>query len=614
MSSRAGKSLGWVLMAAALLAPAATARAAEKTPIQPLGITQWGGDLLLRGNLQSRTEQTRGGQPDTESEKFFEETLSLRGAGYIYHPNLLEWFGDIRAGLVQESITTNNQTSSGPGQVKGYNISGLFLREKPVSAMLFSSNMQEFINRDFASSTNLKNTRDGGQIMLKGDVPMTLMFEKVTVDELSNLRSDFRKTQHTRLTASQQHFKDLNLDFTYDHEDTDETTVFTPLQGGQSTTDYVRYKRDEANLNSLLKFGDPDHMSQLGLNGHTLQRLGTYPDRIRSGDFLLDLAHTKSFSTFYRGMYDQDQTESDLDREANGEMGFRQKVYDSLDITGRVNGMKHSFEGGQRDAIGKFLDLGYRKETPIGQYTSNVTVGEQDSREVTLNGQENIRGENVTMAGLLVFVPLQRPGIITGSIVVQNLARTITYVLGVDYNLQTIGQVTSIEPLVAGGIGPAQTVLVDYAVIAAKNAEWTTDFSTWNNRLQLANNIPFAIYYNFNRQADHLTRGEDPGNLDINTDRLAGIQFDKWGLTVTGEHETRDQDLSPSTTADRIRALYIMRLARDVDLSVGGGDEHLLYRNAAQFNIQPGRDKLDTLQGYARMTVRLQRNTLLHVD
>lgn len=601
-------------MAAALLAPAAAVRAKDKTPIQPLGITQFGGDLLLRGNLRNRTQKSPDARQDTESEKFFEETLSFKGAGYLYHPNLLEWFADIRGGLVQESITVNNQTSAGPGQIRGHNISGLFLREKPVSAMLFTSDMRQIINRDFASSTDLRNTRDGGQIMLKGDVPMTLMFEKVTVDELSSLRKDQRTTQHTRFTATQQRFRNWQIDFTYDHEETDETILFTPLQGGPSTTDLVSYKRDEADLTSLLKFGEADHLSQLGLHGRTLQRIGSFPERSRSGDFDLNLAHTKSFSTFYRGLYDQDQTGSEMNREVNGEAGFLQKVYDSLDITGRLNGMKHTFEGGTRDSIGRFLDLAYRKETPIGRYTSDATVGTQDSREMTKSERESIRGESITMGGFAAFVPLKRSGVIAGSVMVQNLTRTITYVAGTDYSLRTIGQTTEIEPLIGGGIAPAQTVLVDYAVVAAENAEWTTDFSTWNNRLQLAHNIPFAIYHNFNRRADHLTIGSDPGNLDIETDRLAGIQFDKWGLTITGEHQTRDQKLSPPTTADRVRAVYAMHLARDVDLNVGGTNEHLVYRNAAQFDLEPGRDKLDSRAGFARMTVRLQRSALLHVD
>jgi len=603
-------------MAAALAAPAAGARAAGRTPIQPLGITQFGGDLLINGNMQTQSQTAPDKTVTTESERFFEETLSVNSTGYVYHPNLLEWFGDVRVGLVQQSITVNNQTNAGLGQIKGYNISGLFLREKPVSLMLFSSDMRSFINRDFASSTDLKSTRNGGQIMLKGDVPMTLMFEKVTMDENSGLRTDQRTTRHIKYTASQQRFKDAQIEFKFDHEETDETVTFRPSQGGQQTTDHLPYVRDEADLMSLIKFGAAEHPSTLGLHGRTLQRLGTFPERIRSGDLNLDLAHTKTFSTFYRALYSETQTDVDQERNADGSVGFNQKVYDSLDIGGHVDGQKYQFSDGTRTQKAAFLTLDYRKKTPIGRYSSSLLLGERDTSEQTKNGEESIRGEWVLMNGFLNFVPLSRPNIVLGSIKVWNTTRTIEYRqgLGNDYELQTIGTITQIEPLPGGGIGPAQTVLVDYAVVAPENAKWTTDFSTWNNRLQLPEVIPIAIYYNFNRQADHLTSGKDPGILDIETGRLAGIQFDKWGLTITGEHETRDQKLSPPTTADRVRALYVMRLARDVDLSVGGTDERLVYRQARQFNLEPGRDRLNTLQGYARMTFRLQRSLLLHVD
>jgi hypothetical protein len=602
------------MVVAALLVPAAPARAKERTPIQPLGITQLGGDLLISGNMQTQSQTAPDKTVTTESEQFFDETLSINSAGYIYHPNLLEWFGGIRGGLVQQSITVNNQTTVGPGQIKGYNISGLFLREKPVSVMLFSSDMRSFINRDFASSTDLKSTRNGGQIMLKGDVPMTLMFEKVTMDENSGLRTDLRTTRHIKYTASQQRFKDAQIDFFYDHEETDEAVTFRPSQGGQQITDRLPYVRDEANLMSLTKFGPAEHQSTLGLHGRTMQRLDTFPERVRSGDLNLDLAHTKSFSTFYRASYSEDQTDADQERNVNGSVGFNQQVYDSLNITGRVDGQKYQFSDGMRTQKGEFLSLDYQKKTPIGRYSSSLMLGVQDTSEQTKNGEERIRGELVTMVGFLTFVPLSGRNIIPGSVVVQNEPRTITYVLGVDYNLQTIGQTTSIDPLPGGFIGPAQKILVDYTVTAAKLATWRTNFSTWNNRLQLPEGIPIAIYYNFNRQADHLTSGDDPGNLDIQTGRLGGAQFEQWGLTLTGEHETRDMKLSPPTTANRARVQYLAHIARDVDLSLGGTDEHLMYRNAQQFGMLPGRDRLYTLQGFARATFRLQRNLLFHMD
>ena len=606
-------------MAAALLAPAAAARAAQKTPIQPLGITQFGGDLLINGNMQTQSQTAADKKVTTESESFFDETLSIHSAGYIYHPNLLEWSSDIRGGLVQQSITVNGQTTVGPGQIKGYNISGLFLREKPVSVMLFSSDMRSFINRDFASSTDLRSTRNGGQVMLKGDVPMTLMFEKVTMDENSGLRTDQRTTRHTRFTASQQKFRDAQIEFFYDHEETDEIITFRPSQGGQQTTDRLPYKRDEADLMSLTKFGPAEYQSTLGLHGRTMQRLYTFPERIRSGDFNLNLAHTKNFSTFYRGSYSEDQTEANQERNADGSVGFSQKVYDSLNITGHVDGQKYQFSDGMRTQKGEFLSLDYQKKTPIGRYSSSLMLGVQDTSVQTKNGVQRIRGESVTFIGFLTFVPLNGRNIIPGSIRVwKDANRTTEYKAGPgnDYDLHPIGATTLIEPLPGSplGLGPFDTVLVDYSVTAAKLATWQTDFSTWDNRLQLPEGIPITLYYNFNRQADHLMRGDDPGNLDIQTGRLGGAQFEQWGLTLTGEHETRDMKLSPPTTANRARVQYMAHIARDVDLSLGGSNEHLMYRNAQQFGMQPGRDRLYTLQGFARATFRLHRNLLFHMD
>jgi hypothetical protein len=604
-------------MAATLLAPAAPARAAQKKmPIQPLGITQFGGDLLINGNMQTQSQTAADKKVTTESESFFDETLSINSAGYIYHPNLLEWFGGIRGGFVQQSITVNDQTTVGPGQVKGYNISGTFLREKPVSVMLFSSDTRSFINRDFASSTDLKSTRNGGQVMLKGDVPMTLMFEKVTMDENSGLRTDQRTTRHIKYTASQERFKDAQIEFFYDHEETDEIVTFRPSQGGQQTKDQLPYIRDEADLMSLIKFGPAEYSSTLGLHGRTMQRLDTFPEHMRSGDLNLNLAHTKNFSTFYRASYSEDQTEVDQERNANGSVGFSQQVYDSLTITGHVDGQKFQFPDGMRTQKGEFLSLDYQKKTPIGRYSSSLMLGVQDTSEQTKNGEEAIRGESVTFIGFLTFVPLSGRNIVPGSIRVWNTTRTIEYQagLGKDYDLQTIGATTSIEPLPGGLIGPAQKVLVDYIVTAAKSAAWRTDFSTWDNRLQLPEGIPITLYYNFNRQADHLTSGDDPGNLDIQTGRLGGAQFEQWGLTLTGEHETRDMKLSPPTTANRARVQYMAHIARDVDLSLGGSNEHLMYRNAQQFGMQPGRDRLYTLQGFARATFRLQRNLLFHME
>ena len=126
--------------------------------------------------------------------------------------------------------------------------------------------------------------------------------------------------------------------------------------------------------------------------------------------------------------------------------------------------------------------------------------------------------------------------------------------------------------------------------------------------------IPIAVYYNYRLRDDELRSGDDPGNLDKQRVHLAGAEFDHKGLNIVGEHEIRDQILFPPWTADRARARYMIRMTRDVDFTVGGMAEHLVYRNAQQFGLASGRDVLDTYNAYGRLGAKLQRNLLLRAD
>ncbi len=182
-----------------------------------------------------------------------------------------------------------------------------------------------------------------------------------------------------------------------------------------------------------------------------------------------------------------------------------------------------------------------------------------------------------------------------------------------DYILRVTGAVTEVARLAAGGISDGQVVLVDYTVMAAKNATWTTDTLNWSSRLQLEK-LPLALYYTFRSRNDTLRSGDNPGNLDRQQGQLVGVELSPGDLKIILEHEIRDQLLSPPWTADRVRATYLWRPTADVDVSVGAGAEHLKYRDAAAFALPPGRDFLDTLDAYGRATVKLRSDLLFRTE
>jgi hypothetical protein len=601
-----------LLLPATIGALPAVGRADDPTPVRTLALTETGADLFFQGSSKSVRETAADGTKTTETEQFLEEALDVRGKGYIYHPNLLEWYGSLRLGLTQEQLTINQQSERPNGKLLGYNISGLFLREKPISLSLFSSRSQQFIDRDFASRTDLQYGRSGIQVIKKGDYPMSLLLERVDVREDSGLRLDQRTTNLLEFRASDQSNPNRLLQLTYDHEATDETVTTRPQLGGTTTVDRLPFIRDELDLASTLYFGPSDLQNRFTAHARLLNRTGSYPETTEEFDASLELMHSDTLSTFYRILYLSDQTDIDINRTFNGEAGITKHIYESLDITGRLVTNDQQFQQGLEDTVGGFLEFAYRKKTPIGRLESSLLIGEEVTQEQSATGRFSIHGELLPLSGL-GYIPLSHTNVMAGSVVIMNQTRTITFIEGVDYLLRVTGAVTEIARLAAGGITDGQVLLVDYTVLAAKNATWTTDQLNWTTRLQLEK-VPVAFYYGFHLRNDNLQSGDNPGNLDKQQGHLVGVELSPGDLRVILEHEIRNQLLYPPWTADRVRASYLWRPTRDIDVSVGAGAEHLVYSRAGSFALEPGQSTLDTLNAYGRLTAKLRSDLLFHTE
>ncbi len=298
-----------LFLSAPIAAPTAVARAEDETPIRTLALTETGGDLYFQGSVKTIRETAADGTKTTESEQFFEETLDLSGKGYIYHPNLLEWSGSLQLGLIQELLAINQVNDRSKGNVLGYNLSALVLREQPVSFSLFSSRSQQFIDRDFASRTDLLYGQSGVQVFTKGDRPMSLLLEQVNVTEDSGLRLDQRTTKLLEFKAADQSNPDRLLQLTYDHEATDETVTTRPILGSPATVNQLPYVRDELNLSSALRFGPPDLQNRFDTHARLLDRTGAFPETTEELDADLELAHSDTLSSFYRAVYLSDRSE-----------------------------------------------------------------------------------------------------------------------------------------------------------------------------------------------------------------------------------------------------------------------------------------------------------------
>ena len=582
-------------------------------PVQALGIFDISGDITITGEQRDRESLYASSNSETrEEETYFTEQLDLNLDGYFYHPNMMEWDASFRVGLQQQRINIDDEVFSTDGRISGYNLSGFILREKPLTLRAFSSESRDFLDRDFAQRIEFQNKRQGAELLVKGPFPLSLLGERIELHETSDIRENDQKTKKLRFFISDERDRDWSTKFEYERELTDETSIFHPPG---STTSIVRDlpdKRDEVNVTNLWRFGETEEKSRLSGGVRAMDRRGFYNNKIFTAEQRMNVVHTDTFSTFYQALWSEDETDSDMNRTANGELGFTKRIYDSLDITGRTSRTSRMFGDGGEDITSVSLDMQYRKKTPVGRVTSSLLVGRDFREEESETGTRNIRDEAITLTGT-TFRRLSEPGVVAGSVVVTNLAGTVTYVLGLDYVLRTRGAYTEIARVLAGGILDGETVLVDYVITVSPFAELTTDHIRWSNRLDLED-LPLAFYFEYAVLDEDLQSGDDPGNLEQEITRLLGVELDCKGLTISVEREMRDQQLSAPFTEDRVRLRYRRRIGRGVDLSLGARVSRLEYHNGLDFGLQPGRDLQKARGADASLVVKLRRNTLLRLS
>ncbi|MDD4891308.1 MAG: hypothetical protein PHU85_15410 [Phycisphaerae bacterium] len=598
-----------ILAVGALQTAAVAQEGPAPAPVRPFAITSYSGELYVDGDMRRQSEKSGGATTISQQETMLEEGLRLQGQGYIYHPNLFDMFGMINLGEMQEETVVNGLNTPMRGHLRGYNLSGVFLKEKPISLRVFAMSNSSITSREFTTPVTTDRTDYGFEWFTKGRLPMRLLAERLTQHEVSDQRTDDRTTDHLRYNVADRRSNDHITEFTWDREKVAETESFP---GGSSLS--LPSTKDEFTLNTVQQFG-PAQPNRNRFNGQFrwLDRTGFFPEQGRTADLGLELNHTKTLATFYRLFFDKDQTDTTDNRTTTAEAGFRKKIYESLDITGRVAGTDQQFIDGFDKRFGGFLTLDYRKKTGIGLFTSVLNIGREQERESSGTGTRTIT-DTITLTGVTP-VQLSKPNIVAGSIVVTSLDRTITYVEGptADYELTTLGAFTRVaRVLPTTTIPDGGQVLVTYNIEVPKDATWMNEPLNWDNRLRIKN-TPFSVFYNFRELEQELIKGLDPGSLNPSRAQLFGADMDYKGFSAEIEHEIVDQLLSPPTRANRGRVGYNRRLDPNTDLSLGASVSRLVYQNPQAFGILPGRDFLNSEALFARLNMRLNQRTTLDI-
>ncbi len=530
----------------------------------------------------------------------------------------MEWQLGLRLGASQEQIKVDDDDFRTNTTLSGFNISALLLKEKLVSLRLFATSDDSIGERDFARNINIHNESVGFDFMLRGNFPAALRVEKLSSDETGDLRAINKESTHLNFTIADR--RDINklTTFTYDRLDQDEISLFTSTTGSSVLDQNFPILRDELNLSNSWKFptGESELNHQLVGGIHIVDQRGFYPNSVFGVDQRLDLAHSRTLTSYYTGSFDIDETETEKDRRIFMEVGLVKKFYDSLDITLRGTGFDRNSDSGEEIITGASLLSVYRKQTPIGNFSTSFFLGRDNEREGSETGQTQIRDEEATLAGMGFSDNLEHANIIAGTIVVNpkpSTGRFIPYVKDIDYEIRTFGSFTQIRRLPGSDIADPEDVLVNYTAEVSRDATFDTDSLIWNNRLQLKN-LPLTLYSDYSSRDEKLRSGTDPGNLDNERTSLLGAEVLYKDLTFTLEHETTDQELSPPTVSDRATISYSRLLRRNINLSLGMQAAKLQYQRAEQFGLLGDDSFLNTIGANVAIAAKLNPRTLVHFN
>jgi opacity protein-like surface antigen len=592
-------------------APAALAqRSDEPVAPKPFGWLDFGGAFYANGQWNSQ-QRTTGDNKIDEQQTLLREGVQVHTRGFAYHPNLLDWrlFADVAA--TQESLSNTGQTENTRGTLTSYDLSGILLREKFLSADFAASRSDDLRDRDFGQSVRDTRDRYAGGLSTKGKFPASVQVEHSARTQQGDVRSTEATTDKTRFRISDRRDVNWLTDLTLEREDTRETSTYQPFGGGEPFTEQLPVKRDELNLTNVYRFGPGADKHSLNGRVRYLDRTGTYMDKLLTAEETLELHHSKTFSTFYSASYLTEQTRGQTQDGVAASAGLNKKFYESLNvgIQGNYRDTKYADGFDKYARIGGALD--YQKKTPIGLFTSSLQASRETEDQAQSSGLFNVRNEQVTLTGTK-YEKLQRPNIVPGSIQVTDANDVIVYDPN-EYILQPDGAFTKIARNAdSTSIESGQLLHVSYAVHVARQSTVATDRIDWFNRLSIKN-TPIDVYFRYRTRKDTLTGGEDPNNLEDEKTTVFGAEFYKYGFRLTAEHERDDRVLSPPSTINLLRASYDRPLGRDFNLHLDAHYRKTQYSQADRFGLTPGQENLDDLGANAQLTARISRNMLLRL-
>jgi len=504
-------------------------------------------------------EETRTG-PDGERTKDYRAErfrLNFRSSGWVYHPALVTF----RIGLSPEFLSRKSEFSSESQTTDkldflGYSIGTTWLQDKPYTISLNSSRNRIDSSNSLAADVTTVSRADNVRLLIKNPIlPTTLGYsdsKSVTEGffrtEFLQKRWQLESEMNTEKSETRLSVADMQQERIIRDSASESDRFLASLVSNYTFS-------ADAYLNTALTFADFEAGEQNSSNNINLNSQ-------------LQLQHRENLRSFYSLNFNKNDIQENSSRSAAVQAGLQHRLYENLTTTFSVTGGQTTFPDGDITNYGGSLNFTYTRRIPWGALSADLGVSERIQDNQVQADFVQVSDESQAFEGISITIILDNIDIDPDSIQLTDTSRTIIYVRGIDYEVESIGRSTVITRDPFAGIGDDATILATYRHMANPPAKTGQTGTSWGIQLLLWEN-KFRLYHQGNRFQERLIEGLEPFELRFDRTERTGAQLNlRWSVTSV-EFEDRESTTTP-LKRQTVRQTFKFRPWPVFSFSIGG--------------------------------------------
>jgi len=583
---------------------------------QIFNLGPWEGQLESRFDFARRDTKTAGSSSLMFRNIHDETLLTLRNiSSYILDPGLVNLTLGGTFGMSQDWFTQSDFKERRSGTLWGYDAFVSILAEKPYSLNLFANRNQSSYSGDLAGQINVLSENRGA----------TLFARRLYLPSMLTFRQEIQESESRVADTTARREERRNI-VTYQGErgwvDSEMSLRYEFIDSADKVFPKLSYRSNEGTQIYGQDFGEE-------LNWHWDSRLRGF---MRTGvadttnvtiDELLRIDHSDTLKTNYRYSFARTGNELGSTMTNLGQVGLTHRLYESLTSNLSADASMQSLPGGRTYTVRGGGGFDYTKRLPAdGRLNVRLGGSLEYENERFPSGESAVLAETLTFAAPFALpIALRNPFVIISSVVVRKVAfgplpfgcvlppgPPTPLVLGVDYTLNTVSDLTEVVPIpcagVTAGINPGDVVEVDYRFNVPNSLAFIA--KAWHAGLSLDYRW-IRPYYSHEQTTQTPLSGSGSQFLTESRSDTVGVELRYEGQRlragITGERRWYQ---STRLSYDSTRSTQFLIFTPLSNLTLGFNAEESLYNSSDP--------KRETLSLSGRATVTYLWNSSLFID